>query len=147
MKLDLDLKSGSLKNDIKSLRKAARQAIEPELMRRANKIMKGDNLKISMDHKIYWMDNPIGYIVPGKDYLNPKLKIIVDEAIDIESKENLIKYLEKWLHNHIKTELSDLVNLSNSKFQNNYERALCFQLFEKELYHTCSAESPVKLCI
>ena len=28
------------------------------------------------------------------------------------------------------TELSDLVNLSKSKFKNNYVRALCFQLFE-----------------
>ena len=36
MKLDLDLKSGSLKTDIKSLKKAARQAIAPELMRRVN---------------------------------------------------------------------------------------------------------------
>ena len=28
------------------------------------------------------------------------------------------------------SELSDLVNLSKSKFKNNYVRALCFQLFE-----------------
>ena len=39
LKLDLDLKSGSLKTDIKSLKKAARQAIAPELMRRTNKIV------------------------------------------------------------------------------------------------------------
>ena len=37
MKLDLDLKSGSLKTDIKSLRKAARLAIAPELTKRAKK--------------------------------------------------------------------------------------------------------------
>ena len=42
MKLDLDLKSGSLKTDIKSLKKAARQAIAPELMRRVNKIIKSE---------------------------------------------------------------------------------------------------------
>ena len=40
MKLDLDIKFGSLKTDIKSLKKAARQAIEPELIRRASKIIK-----------------------------------------------------------------------------------------------------------
>ena len=44
MKLNLDLKSGSLKTDIKSLKKAARQAIAPELMRRVNKIIKGDEV-------------------------------------------------------------------------------------------------------
>jgi len=130
MKLDLDLKSSSLKNDIKSLKKAARQAIAPELMKRVNKIVKGDEIKLSEDQKIYWMDNPIAHIIAGKDYLNPKLKIIVDEAIDIESKEKLSIYLEKWLYSLINKELSDLVNLRNSKSQNNYERALCYQLFE-----------------
>jgi len=130
MKLDLDLKSSSLKNDIKSLKKAARQAIAPELMRRVNKIVNSDEIKLTEDQKIYWMDNPIAHIIAGKDYLNPKLKIIVDEAIDIESKEKLSIYLEKWLYSLINKELSDLVNLRNSKSQNNYERALCYQLFE-----------------
>ena len=130
MKLDLDLKSESLKTDIKSLKKAARQAIKPELMRRVSKIIKSDKLKFEMNHKIYWMDNPIAQIVPGKNYLNPKLKVLVDEAIDLESKEKLENHLRQWLYNLIKTELSDLVNLSNSKSKNNYERALCFQLFE-----------------
>ena len=130
MKLDLDLKSGSLKTDIKSLKKAARQAIAPELMRRANKIIKSEVLKLEDDHKIYWMDNPIAYIVPGKNYLNPKLELIVDEAIDQESKEKLGNNLEAKIDSFIKTELSDLVNLSEAKFKNSYVRALCFQLFE-----------------
>ena len=64
MKLDLDLKSTSLKTDIKSLRKAARQAIAPELMRRANQIIKSEDFKLEDDHKIYWMDNPIAHISP-----------------------------------------------------------------------------------
>ena len=130
MKLDLDLKSVSLKTDIKSLKKAARQAIEPELMRRTNKIIKNDNLELNNDHKIYWGDNPIAYIKPGKNYLNPKLELIVDEAVDLESKEKLKNNLEKKLKKLIKTELSDLVNLSESKFENSYVRALGYQLFE-----------------
>ena len=130
MKLDLDLKSVSLKTDIKSLKKAARQDIEPELMRRTNKIIKNDNLELNNDHKIYWEDNPIAYIKPGKNYLNPKLELIVDEAVDLESKEKLKNNLEKKLKKLIKTELSDLVNLSESKFENSYVRALGYQLFE-----------------
>ena len=50
MKLDLDLKSGSLKTDIKSLKKAARQAIEPELMRRTSKVIKSEDFKIEGTH-------------------------------------------------------------------------------------------------
>ena len=130
MKLDLDLKSGSLKNDIKSLKKAARHAIAPELTRRVNNIIKSEVFNINDDHNIYWMDNPIAYISPGKNYLNPKLELLVDEAIDSESKEKLRDNLEKKLHVLITTELSDLVKLSKSKFENNYVRALCYQLFE-----------------
>ena len=130
LRLNLDLKSGSLKTDIKSLKKAARQAISPELMKRANRIIESGTLEINDDHKIYWMDNPIAYISKGKDYLNPKLELLVDEAIDVESREKLQINLEKKLHSLISTELSDLVNLSKSKFKNNYVRALCYQLFE-----------------
>ena len=91
MKLDLDLKSGSLKTDIKSLKKAARQAIAPELMRRVNKIIKSEVLNLMMIIKY------IGWIIlllifpKGKNYLNPKLELLVDEAIDEESKEKLKK--------------------------------------------------------
>ena len=130
MRLNLDLKSGSLKTDIKSLRKAARQAIVPELIRRTAKIIENESFEISDDHKIYWMDNPIAYLVPGKDYLNPKLELLVDEALDLESKEKLKKNLEKKLRMLIVNELSDLVNLSQSKFENSYVRALSYQLFE-----------------
>jgi len=130
LRLNLDLKSGSLKTDIKSLKKAARQAIAPELMKRVNRIIKSETLEINDDHKIYWMDNPIAYISKGKDYLNPKLELLVDEAIDVESREKLQINLEKKLHSVISIELSDLVNLSKSKFKNNYVRALCYQLFE-----------------
>jgi len=130
LKLELDLKSGSLKTDIKSLRKAARQAISPELMKRVSKIIKEKEFNLGNDHKLYWMENPIAYLSKGKNYLNPKLEIIADEAIDLESKERLKENLEKQLHSRISTQLSDLVNLSNSKFKSNYVRALCYQLFE-----------------
>jgi ATP-dependent RNA helicase SUPV3L1/SUV3 len=130
MRLDLDLKSGSLKTDIKSLKKAARQAIAPELMKRANRIINSEVFRFDDDHKIYWMDSPIAYIAKGKDYLNPKLELLVDEAIDLESREKLKINLEKKLYSLISSELSDLVNLSKSKFKNNYVRALSYQLFE-----------------
>ena len=130
MKLDLDLRSGSLKTDIKSLKKAARQALAPELIRRTNKIIKDEEFKIENDYKIYWMNNPIAYISPGRNYLSPKLELLVDETIDSESYEKLKINLEKKLNKLIKCELSDLVNLSKSNFTSNYVRALSYQLFE-----------------
>ena len=76
------------------------------------------------------MDNPVAYISKGKDYLNPKLELLVDEALELDLKEKLKTNLEKKLHGLISSELSDLVNLSKAKFKNNYVRALCYQLFE-----------------
>ena len=76
------------------------------------------------------MDSPIAYISKGKNYLNPKLELLVDEAIDPESREKLKINLEKKLYSLISSELSDLVNLSKSKFKNNYVRALSYQIFE-----------------
>jgi len=131
LKLDLDLKSGSLKTDIKSLRKAAKQAIAPELIRRVNAIIKSEDFVLDSGHKIKWLENPIAFLSKGRDYLNPKLELMVDEAIDLESKEKLKINLEKKLRKIILLELSDLVNLSKVKFKNNYVRALCYQLFEK----------------
>jgi len=130
LKLELDLKSGSLKTDIKSLKKAARQAISPELLKRVNKIINDEDFNLDTNNKIYWMKSPIAYLAKGKNYLNPKLEIIVDEAMDQESKEILRKNLEKKLYSLISLKLSDLVNLTKSKFSNNYVRALCYQLFE-----------------
>jgi ATP-dependent RNA helicase SUPV3L1/SUV3 len=130
LKLDLDLKIGSLKTDIRSLRKAARQAIEPELMRRTNKIICEETLELGDDHKIYWMGNPIARATSGKNYLNPKLELLVDEAIDPKSKWKLKKNLEEKLDKLITNELSDLVNLSKLDFKNSYVRALCYQLCE-----------------
>ena len=130
LKLELDLKSGSLKTDIKSLRKAARQGIAPELMRRVSSIIKSETFDINEDCKIYWENNPIAYLFAGKNYLDPKIELIVDEAIDEESKEKLKNNLKDKLNKLINTELSDLVKLKEGKFNNNYVRALCYQLFE-----------------
>jgi len=130
LKLELDLKSGSLKTDIKSLRKAAKQAIAPELMKRVNKIIKTETFSLDNNHRIHWMDNPIAYLSKGKSYLNPKIEIIVDESMSLESKEILKENLEKKLYSIISSELSDLVNLSKSNLKNSYARALCYQLFE-----------------
>ena len=65
------------------------------------------------------MDSPIAYLIKGKDYLNPKLEIIVDEAMDLESKEILKTNLEKkcnenkpkhWLLLLLDTLTYDLIN-------------------------------------
>ena len=130
LKLNLSMQSNTLDTDIKSLKKAARQAIAPELMRRVSKIIKEENLTINSDQKIYWLENPIATLIPGKNYLEPKIKLIVDDAIDLESKQKLEKFLDEWIKKIIEEKLKDLVNLKNNEVKSSKVRALCFQLFE-----------------
>ena len=130
LKLNLSMQSNTLDTDIKSLKKAARQAIAPELMRRVSKIIKEKNLTIESDQKIYWLKNPIAILISGKNYLQPKIKLIVDDAIDMDSKQKLEKFLDEWIKKVIEEKLKDLVNLKNNKVKSAKVRALCFQLFE-----------------
>ena len=66
LKLNLDLKIDSLDTDIKSLKKASRQGVGPELVKRINQIINSNLLILKEDFKIYWESDPIAYLTPGK---------------------------------------------------------------------------------
>ncbi len=130
LKLNLDFKTGALDTDIKSLKKAARQGISPELTKRVNLIISSGILKLNEDFKIYWLDNPIAQIIPGKNYLEPYIDLITDDILDLDSKNKLIEFLNNWIKKLINAELKDLVNLNQFEQKNSSVRALCYQLFE-----------------
>ena len=130
LKLNLDLKIDSLDTDIKSLKKASRQGVGPELINRVNLIINSNILKLKEDFKIYWGNDPIAYLTPGKNYLEPNLNLIADDILEFENRNRLQIHLEQWLKKFIREKLTDLVNLNNIEKNNNYIRALCYQLFE-----------------
>jgi len=130
LKLNLYFRTGALDTDIKSLKKAARQGISPELTKRVNLIISSEILKLNEDFKIYWLDNPIAKIIPGKNYLEPDIDLITDDILNLDSKNKLIEFLNNWIKNLINTELKDLVNLNKFEQKNSSVRALCYQLFE-----------------
>ena len=130
LKLNLDFKIGDLDTDMKSLKKAARQGIGFELNKRVDTIIKVGNLKLNDDCKIYWLDYPIAKLIPGINYLEPKISLITDDILELESKNKLTEFLNSWIKKLINTELKDLVSLVKLKQKNSYVRALCYQLFE-----------------
>jgi len=130
LKLNLDLKAGTLDTDIKSLKKATRQAIIPELEKRTKKIIENSILELKNDFKIYWENNPIANIIPGKNYLEPNIEIITDDFLEIKYQKKLNKFLNEWLKNLIYSELKDLVSLNDFEKKNSSVRALCYQLYE-----------------
>ena len=68
LKLELDLKKGALETDIKSLKKAARQTVGPELQKRIDTIIETGLIELNEDFKIYWRKSPIAKLQPGRDY-------------------------------------------------------------------------------
>ena len=130
LKLELDLKLGALDNDIKSLKKAARQTIGPELNKRIDEIIKNESIEIKDDFKIYWKKFPIAQLIPGRDYLNPNFNLMIDDIIEIKEIEKLKIFLKNWIEKKIKNTLGSLINLKNSLNQKSSIRALAYQLYE-----------------
>ncbi|MDB4828600.1 helicase-related protein, partial [Candidatus Pelagibacter sp.] len=97
LKLALDLKKGALETDIKSLKKAARQTIGPELERRIQIIIDTGLIELNNDFKIYWNNFPIAKLASGHDYLNPNFELIVDDIIESSQKQKLNDYIGKWI--------------------------------------------------
>ena len=130
LKLDLDLKVGALDTDIKSLKKAARQSISPELQNRIKKIINNDLIELKEDFKIYWGEFPIAKLLPGKDYLKPEFNLIIDDMIDASEQKKLQVFLEKWINKKINLILKSLIDLKNYKDNKSNIRALAYQLYE-----------------
>ena len=130
LKLKLDLKKGALETDIKSLKKAARQSVGPELEKRIKIIIETGLIELKDDFKIYWNKFAIGRLMPGKDYLNPNFELIVDDILEQNQKQKLINFIEKWLKNKINKILESLIDLKNLKKENSSVKALAYQLYE-----------------
>ena len=130
LKLELDLKKGALETDIKSLKKAARQSVGPELEKRIKIIIDTGLVELRNDSKIYWNNSAIGRLTAGKDYLNPNLELIVDDILEQNQKQILSDFINKWLKNKIGTVLKSLIDLKNIKEKNPSTKALAYQLYE-----------------
>ncbi len=130
LKFELDLKAGALETDIKSLKKAARQVVGPELEKRIQTIIDTGLLEIKDDFKIYWNKFPIAMLSTGKDYLNPELFLMVDDILENNYKQKLSEFLNKWIIEKIGIVLKSLIDLKNLQESNTSIKALAYQLYE-----------------
>ncbi|MDC3174043.1 helicase-related protein [Candidatus Pelagibacter sp.] len=130
LRLELDLKKGALETDIKSLKKAARQTIGPELKKRIDTIIETKLIELNDDFKFYWNDFAIAKLSVGIDYLNPNIDLIIDDTVDQNEKNKLKDFISKWIQNKINTVLKNLVDLKNLKEKNSSIKALAYQLYE-----------------
>ncbi len=130
LKLELDLKKGALETDIKSLKKAARQTIGPELEKRIKIIIENGEVDLNDNFKIYWKKSSIGKLIPGRDYLSPNIELFVDDILEQQQRQKLTIFLEKFIKNKIDTILKSLIDLKDLKEKNSSIKALAYQLYE-----------------
>ena len=130
LRFEIDLKAGALETDIKSLKKAARQTVGPELQKRVQSIIDNGLIEIKNDFKIYWKDSSIAKLIPGKDYLSPNISLIVDDILENDDKQKLSEFIEKWIKEKINIVLKSLIDLKNLKESNSSVKALAYQLYE-----------------
>ena len=130
LKFLIEVTSKTLDTDIKSIKKAARKGVEKELVKRVDEILEKGNIEINNQNKIFWNKNPIARLKKGNDYLSPEIEIIADDSLNEDSKNKLLRYLSKWLKEHISDVLGDLVKLTKHQITNQYLRGLVFQLYE-----------------
>ena len=126
----IDFTSKNLDVDLKSIKKAARKGVEKELIKRTNRIIEGESLSIDLNNKILWNSYPIAKVIKGEDYLNPEIEIVADEALPLDKKKELEQFIKNWLTSYINEILGSLINLTKIKIENQYLRALTFQLYE-----------------
>ena len=131
LKFLIELTSKTLDTDIKSIKKAARKGVKEELDKRIDKIINEQKLSIDSNNKIIWKNYPIARLKKGHNYLSPVIEVIADDSLELESKLKLDEFLKKWLDEYIDNILGDLINLTKEKIENQYLRALVFQLYEK----------------
>ena len=131
LKFNIELTAKTLDTDIKSIKKAARKGICEELNKRVNNIIEKTNVSLGEDSKIYWKNYTIARLKKGYDYLNPEIEIIADDSIEDETKNKLDAFLKKWLKKYLDEELGDLLSLTRKSIEDQYSRALVFQLYEK----------------
>ncbi|MDB9819559.1 helicase-related protein [Candidatus Pelagibacter sp.] len=130
LRFEIDLKAGALETDIKSLKKAARQTVGPELQKRIQSIIDTGLIEIKDDFKIYWKNFPIAKLIAGKDYLNPDIFLIVDDILENDDKQKLSEFIGNWIKEKIKLVLKSLIDLKNLKESNSSIKALAYQLYE-----------------
>ncbi len=131
LKFIIELTSKTLDTDIKSIKKAAKRGVKEELNKRVNKIIDNQEISIDSNSRIIWKMNSIARLKKGHNYLNPEIEIIADESLELETKSKLQDFLKKWFNNYINEVLGDLINLTKKNIENQYLRALVFQLYEK----------------
>ena len=131
LKFNVAITANTLDTDIRSIKKAARKGIKEELSKRIEEIISKKEITLDKENKIIWKKEKIAKLKKGYNHLTPEIEIITDDSLDNDLKIKLELFLKNWLETYLKETLGDLINLTKVKIDNQYLRALSFQLYEQ----------------
>ncbi|MBB4075735.1 ATP-dependent RNA helicase SUPV3L1/SUV3 [Bartonella fuyuanensis] len=83
---------------------------------------------LSSDGIVRWIGQPVGQLVATEDFFKPKLIILADAQLTGESRDNVVKRLERFVTFHFETALKPLFDLRNADNLTDSTHNLALQL-------------------
>ncbi|WP_180299388.1 hypothetical protein [Bartonella tribocorum] len=83
---------------------------------------------LSSDGIVRWIGQPVGQLVATEDFFKPKLIVLADAQLTGESRENVVKRLERFVTFHFETTLKPLFDLRNADNLTDSTNSLALQL-------------------
>ena len=122
----------SLSHVKKSLRNMIENKISDFLNAPLDSINFGNIIELRLDKniKLYWGDEPIGFLVKGLNIYSPNVDVINSELLSSENKLLISSKLQKWVDVKISEELKSIKDNIDSSVSSNV-RAIVFNTFNK----------------
>jgi len=90
---------------------------------------KPEDFKLDTDIKLYWGDEPIGYLSKGSNIYSPKVEALNSEFLNTEKKLLVTAKLQDWIDKKIAEELKPIKDKLDSSVSPNV-RAIAFNTFD-----------------
>ncbi len=118
--------------EAKALNAAALKALGGELEARASRVvLAGDEaFVLSHDGLIRWIGEPVARLTAGEKVLEPRLRLMVDDHLPAQAREQIETRLGAWLKHHVTKLLGPLQILENAESVSGIARGIAYQAAE-----------------
>ena len=118
--------------EAKALNAAALKALAGELEARASRVvLAGDEaFVLSHDGLVRWIGEPVARLTAGEKVLEPRLRLMVDDHLPAQAREQIETRLAAWLKHHVTKLLGPLQILENAESVNGIARGIAYQAAE-----------------
>jgi len=118
--------------DAKALAGAAREAVAPEIARRADRLAGAPNEEfvLSTDGQLRWRGEVVASLAEGDGLFAPRLIVLADESLTGPDLERVADRISLWLRHHVNTVLEPVLALEAPADLDGTARGLAYRLYE-----------------